>query len=136
MLVYTVIKCGKENKMYKFTYQVLDFNTDEDRFVVLVKTTDSKVAQQEEVIHIDYTEDYITEAALKELIHRVVQTQLWPKWRKQNMPTVAPPVGADSFIGKSFESEYDYRLNKIWEEAPNMIVDDPWEELISEEDIE
>ena len=27
-------------------------------------------------------------------------------------------------------------FNKIWEEAPNMIVDDPWEELISEEDIE
>ena len=136
MLVYTVIKCGKENKMYKFTYQVLDFNTDEDRFVVLVKTTDSKVAQQEEIIHLDFQDDQITEEDFKDRLHKVVQERLWPKWRKQNMPTVAPPVGADSFIGKSFESEYDYGLNKIWEEAPNMIVDDPWEELISEEDIE
>ena len=135
MLVYTVIKCGKENKMYKFTYQVLDFNTDEDRFVVLVKTTDSKVAQQEEVIHIDYAEDHITEAALKELIHRVVQNQLWPKWRKQNMPTQAPPAGADSFVGKTFESEYDYGINKIWEE-PVPSIEDPWEDLISDEDIE
>ena len=39
--------------MYKFTYQVLDFNTVEDRFVVLIKTTDSKVKKQEEIIHID-----------------------------------------------------------------------------------
>jgi hypothetical protein len=122
--------------MYKFTYQVLDFNTEEDRFVVLVKTTDSKVAQQEEIIHIGYTEDYITEIALKDLVHREMQHQLWPKWRKQNMPTQAPPAGTDSFIGKSFESEYDYGRNKIWEEQTNPIVDDPWEELISDEDIE
>ena len=122
--------------MYKFTYQVLDFNTEEDRFVVLVKTTDSKVTKQEEIIHIGYTEDYITEAALKELVHREVQHQLWPKWRKQNIPTQAPPAGSDSFIGKSFESEYDYGRNKIWEEQTNSIVDDPWEELISDEDIE
>ena len=122
--------------MYKFTYQVLDFNTEEDRFVVLVKTTDSKVAQQEEIIHIGYTEDYITETALKDLVHREMQHQLWPKWRKQNMPTQAPPAGTDSFIGKSFESEYDYGRNKIWEEQTNPIVDDPWEELISDEDIE
>ena len=135
MLVCIAIKCGKENKMYKFTYQVLDFNTEEDRFVVLVKTTDSKVAQQEEVLYIDYTEDHITAAALKDLIHRVVQTQLWPKWRKQNMPTVAPPVGADSVVGKTFESEYDYGVNKVWEE-PTLPVDDPWEDLISDEDLE
>jgi len=122
--------------MYKFTHEVLDFNTEEDRFVVLVKTTDSKVAQQEEIIHIGYTEDYITETALKDLVHREVQQQLWPKWRKQNMPTQAPPAGADSFIGKSFESEYDYGRNKIWEERTNSIVDDPWEDLISDEDIE
>ena len=122
--------------MYKFTYQVLDFNTEEDRFVVLVKTTDSKVAQQEEIIHIGYTEDYITETALKDLVHREMQHQLWPKWRKQNMPTQAPPAGTDSFIGKSFESEYDYGRNKIWEEQTNSIVDDPWEELISDENIE
>ena len=122
--------------MYKFTYQVLDINTEEDRFVVLVKTTDSKVEKQEEIIHLDFQDDQITEEDFKDRLHKVVQERLWPKWRKQNMPTVAPPVGADSFIGKSFESEYDYGLNKIWEEAPNMIVDDPWEELISEEDIE
>jgi len=121
--------------LYKFTYQVLDFNTKEDRFVVLIKTTDSKVAQQEQVIHIDYAEDHITEAALKELIHRVVQNQLWPKWRKQNMPTQAPPAGADSFVGKTFESEYDYGINKIWEE-PVPSIEDPWEDLISDEDIE
>ena len=135
MLVCIVIKCGKENKMYKFTYQVLDFNTEEDRFVVLIKTTDSKVTQQEEVIRIDYAEDHITEIEFKELLHRVVQQQLWPKWRKQNMPTQAPPAGADSFIGKSFESEYDYGLNKVWHE-PALSIDDPWEELISDEDIE
>ena len=122
--------------MYKFTYQVLDFNTKEDRFIVLVKTTDSKVAQQEEVLYIDYAEDHITEAALKELIHRVVQSQLWPKWRKQNMPTQAPPAGTDSFIGKSFESEYDYGVNKIWEEPTAPTIDDPWEDLISDEDIQ
>ena len=66
MLVCIVIKCGKENKMYKFTYQVLDFNTEEDRFVVLIKTTDSKVTQQEEVIRIDYAEDHITEIEFKD----------------------------------------------------------------------
>ena len=53
--------------MYKFTYQVLDFNTVDDQFVVLVKTTDSKVEKQEEIIHIDYAEDQITEADFKEL---------------------------------------------------------------------
>tara|TARA_R110002020_G_scaffold173125_1_gene363854 strand:- start:8662 stop:9069 length:408 start_codon:yes stop_codon:yes gene_type:complete len=135
MLVCIAIKCGKENKMYKFTYQVLDFNTVDDQFVVLVKTTDSKVEKQEEIIHIDYAEDQITEADFKELLHRTVQTQLWPKWRKQNIPTQAPPAGTDSFIGKSFDSEYDYGLNKVWQE-PVLSIDDPWEELISEADIE
>ena len=135
MLVYTVIKCGKENKMYKFTYQVLDFNTEEDRFVVLVKTTDSKVEKQEEIIHLDFQDDQITEEDFKDRLHKVVQERLWPKWRKQNMPTVAPPVGADSFVGKTFESEYDYGVNKVWEE-PTLPVDDPWEDLISDEDLE
>ena len=135
MLVCIAIKCGKENKMYKFTYQVLDFNTVDDQFVVLVKTTDSKVEKQEEIIHIDYAEDQITEADFKELLQRTVQTQLWPKWRKQNIPTQAPPAGTDSFIGKSFDSEYDYGLNKVWQE-PVLSIDDPWEELISEADIE
>ena len=68
--------------MYKFTYQVLDFNTEEDRFVVLIKTTDAKVIKQEEIIHIDCEEDHITESELKERIHIAVQQQLWPKWRK------------------------------------------------------
>ena len=121
--------------MYKFTYQVLDFNTEEDRFVVLVKTTDSKVEKQEEIIHLDFQDDQITEEDFKDRLHKVVQERLWPKWRKQNMPTVAPPVGADSFVGKTFESEYDYGVNKVWEE-PTLPVDDPWEDLISDEDIE
>ena len=38
-------------------------------------------------------------------------------------------------IGKSFETEYDYAINKIWIE-PILTVDDPWEDLISDEDIE
>ena len=135
MLVCIAIKCGKENKMYKFTYQVLDFNTEEDRFVVLVKTTDSKVEKQEEIIHLDFQDDQITEEDFKDRLHKVVQERLWPKWRKQNMPTVAPPVGADSFVGKTFESEYDYGVNKVWEE-PTLPVDDPWEDLISDEDLE
>ena len=135
MLVCIAIKCGKENKMYKFRYQVLDFNTEEDRFVVLVKTTDSKVEKQEEIIHLDFQDDQITEEDFKDRLHKVVQERLWPKWRKQNMPTAAPPAGAESFIGKSFESEYDYGRNKIWEEA-SLPVDDPWEELISEADID
>ena len=121
--------------MYKFTYQVLDFNTEEDRFVVLVKTTDSKVEKQEEIIHLDFQDDQITEEDFKDRLHKVVQERLWPKWRKQNMPTVAPPVGADSFVGKTFESEYDYGVNKVWEE-PTLPVDDPWEDLISDEDLE
>ena len=135
MLVCIAIKCGKENKMYKFTYQVLDFNTEEDRFVVLVKTTDSKVEKQEEIIHLDFQDDQITEEDFKDRLHKVVQERLWPKWRKQNMPTVAPPVGAASFVGKTFESEYDYGVNKVWEE-PTLPVDDPWEDLISDEDLE
>ena len=135
MLVCIAIKCGKENKMYKFTYQVLDFNTEEDRFVVLVKTTDSKVEKQEEIVYLDFQDDHITESDFKERLHKVVQDRLWPKWRKQNMPTAAPPAGAESFIGKCFEAEYDYGRNKIWEEA-SLPVDDPWEELISEADIE
>ena len=135
MLVCIAIKCGKENKMYKFTYQVLDINTEEDRFVVLVKTTDSKVEKQEEIIHLDFQDDQITEEDFKDRLHKVVQERLWPKWRKQNMPTVAPPVGADSFVGKTFESEYDYGVNKVWEE-PTLPVDDPWEDLISDEDLE
>jgi hypothetical protein len=122
--------------MYKFTYQILDFNTEEDRFVVLIKTTDAKVIKQEEIIHIDCEEDSITESEFKDLIHITVQQQLWPKWRRQNMPTVAPPVGADSFVGKIFESEYDYGVNKVWEETPPLNFDDPWEDLISDEDIE
>ena len=122
--------------MYKFTYQVLDFNTVEDKFVVLIKTTDSKVKKQEEIIHLDFQDDQITEADFKELLHRTVQTQLWPKWRKQNVPTEGPPVGAELFIGKSFESEYDYGLNKVWQEPIFQAEDDPWEDLISDEDIE
>ena len=51
------------------------------------------------------------------------------------MPTQAPPAGADSFVGKTFESEYDYGINKIWEE-PVPSIEDPWEDLISDEDIE
>jgi hypothetical protein len=122
--------------MYKFTYQVLDFNTEEDRFVVLIKTTDAKVIKQEEIIHIDCEEDSITESEFKDRIHIAVQQQLWPKWRRQNMPTVAPPVGAESFVGKIFETEYDYAINKIWEEPPLVLIEDPWEDLISDEDIE
>jgi hypothetical protein len=121
--------------MYKFTYQVLDFNTEEDKFIVLIKTTDDKVIKQEEIIHIDCGEDHITESEFKEHIHKTVQHQLWPKWRKQNIPTKGPPVGAESFIGKSFESEYDYGINKVWKE-PVLSIDDPWEDLISDEDIE
>ena len=47
--------------MYKFTYQVLDFNADDRNFVILVKTTDAKVIKQEEILHIGYDEDQITE---------------------------------------------------------------------------
>jgi len=132
-----VIECGKENKMYKFTYQVLDFNGKDGHFVILVKTTDAKVEKQEEIIHIDYDEDLITEIDFKERVHQEIQHRLWPKWRRQNSPSNSPPVGAESFMGKSFESEYDYGTNKIWKEpTPSLLVDDPWEELISDEDIE
>ena len=130
------MKCGKENKMYKFTYQVLDFNGEDGHFVILVKTTDAKVKKQEEMIHIDYDEDLITEIDFRERIHREVQTQLWPKWRRQNKSDNSPPLGAESFMGKSFESEYDYVNNRIWKEPIASVIDDPWEELISDEDIE
>ena len=122
--------------MYKFTYQVLDFNADDRNFVILVKTTDAKVIKQEEIIHIDWEEDHIEEPEFKERIHKIVQFQLWPKWRRQNNPSNSPPVGTESFMGKSYESEYDYAANKIWEETFSSSVDDPWEELISDEDIE
>ena len=122
--------------MYKFTYQVLDFNADDRNFVILVKTTDAKVEKQEEIIHISYEEDHITEINFVELVHREIQHQLWPKWRRQNNPSNSPPVGTESFMGKSYESEYDYAANKIWEETFSSPVDDPWEELISDEDIE
>ena len=123
--------------MYKFTYQVLDFNTEEDRFVVLIKTTDARVKKQEEIVHIDWEEDHIEEPEFKELLHKTVQNQLWPKWKRQNRVNKASPVGTESFIGKSFESEYDYATNKIWKEpTPFSSIDDPWEELISEADIE
>ena len=131
-----MIECGKENKMYKFTYQVLDFNADDRKFVILVKTTDAKVEKQEEIIHIGYDEDQITETDFKERIHKEVQHQLWPKWRRQNNPSNSPPVGTESFMGKSYEFEYDYATNKIWEEPVFSSVDDPWEDLISDEDIE
>ena len=122
--------------MYKFTYQVLDFNADDRNFVILVKTTDAKVKKQEEVIHIDWDEDHITEVDFKERVQRQVQDQLWPKWRRQNKPDNSPPVGAESFMGKSFESEYDYVNNRICKEPIASVIDDPWEELISDEDIE
>ena len=124
--------------MYKFTYQVLDFNADDRKFVILVKTTDAKVEKQEEVIHIEYDEDHITEEDFKERVHQEVQHQLWPKWRRQNNPSNSPPVGTESFMGKSYESEYDYATNKIWEEKITSInfIDDPWEDLLSDEDIE
>jgi len=122
--------------MYKFTYQVLDFNTEEDRFVVLIKTTDAKVIKQEEIIHIDCEEDSITESEFKDHIHKAVQQQLWPKWRRQNNPSKCPPLGSESFMGKSYEADYDYGGNKVWEEPPLALIDDPWEDLISDEDIE
>jgi len=131
------MECGKENKMYKFTYQILDFNGEEGKFVILVKTTDAKVTKQEEVMHINWDEDQITETDFRERVHKEVQHQLWPKWRRQNNPDNSPPIGAESFMGKFFESEYDYGTNKIWKEpTPSSSVDDPWEELLSDEDIE
>ena len=122
--------------MYKFTYQVLDFNADDRNFVILVKTTDAKVIKQEEILHIGYDEDQITETDFNERVHKEVQHQLWPKWRRQNNPSNSPPVGAESFMGKSYESAYDYATNRIWKETPPLLLDDPWEDLISDEDIE
>ena len=123
--------------MYKFTYQVLDFNTEEDRFVLLIKTTDARVKKQEEIVYIDWEEDQFEESEFKERLHKTVQNQLWPKWKRQNRVNKSSPVGTESFIGKSFESEYDYATNKIWKEPTSFSsIDDPWEELISEADIE
>ena len=126
--------------MYKFTYQVLDFNADDRNFVILVKTTDAKVIKQEEILHIGYDEDQITETDFNERVHKEVQHQLWPKWRRQNNPSNSPPVGAESFMGKSYESAYDYATNRIWKEtlADSYLLplDDPWEDLLADEDIE
>ena len=83
--------------MYKFTYQVLDFNTEEDRFVVLVKTTDSKVAQQEEVIHIDYTEDYLMISSDNETF--------FPAWERQFEEATRDTTTLD-FIDDLIESHF------------------------------
>ena len=116
--------------MPKFSYEVIDYDKETSTLSVLIKTSDPKVSNKEELIHFVCPLDddgKVVSSQVQEAILSIVQSTYWSSWNYQNTPVDAP-VGISTVIGTTYEQEYG-PSKRIW--TPRVPPPEPEDDLVS-----